>query len=136
MTIFRVIDVSFAHMHLSSLCVKEITCGNVIKKIRSFKAVDPLTPAELQVLVRNVPSLQSRGEETIDKIITVLKERNINGEEFRDLDDLSFTEEHPELQKEIKYTLTCTREYIQTLTKSSEFGAARKVRLHRPSQFT
>ena len=100
------------------------------------RSAKSLNVAEVSELLKRVLRDENMQEEKIGEVVTCFKERDINGVDFEELDRASFTDEEPAMQREILRIIKRTREYVQTLTKSSEFGAARKVRLHRPSQFT
>merc|ERR1712226_1283413 len=111
-----------------------ITWADVKKKICSANppSVKPLTNAELQVLLINLPSLRkSRDESTIDKVVAVFdKKKELEGQDFQEFqeDDFSvFVDEGPAMQAEIKHAFRCTQRFIQTLPlQCPVFGAAGK----------
>merc|ERR1712226_307591 len=111
-----------------------ITWADVKKKICSANppSVKPLTNAELQVLLINLPSLRkSRDESTIDKVVAVFdKKKELEGQDFQEFqeDDFSvFVDEGPTMQAEIKHAFRCTQRFIRTLVlQRPKFGAAGK----------
>ena len=109
-------------MRLSSLVVKEIVWTDVKKKICSVKppSVQALSNAELQVLIRNVPTLRkSRDENTVDEVVAVFEERReLDGQDFQEFEEdgfSAFADEDTALQKQIKHVYRCVREYLRKL---------------------